>query len=316
MPADSPNTSPGPVDQRKRSGNGDLEEREPKRSRKTESSGESQPSDQAAIESMRSKLLKHSQKNNALFYIESPASSNSKCRFDGCQSNIREEGFRVAVVKENCRSPLYYHVDCFEKIADFSKTEYVNRLQPMDRGEWHSRLQRMAHDPSTQLRFGAMGLMDGNTCLDSGASILIYHWIRSMRSLIARRNGDPEEHIDPHLLDILYKSGSSSFKPTKPDGMDDSRYDRLIHNFAPIESDGVDDKKEWNLFEQYVPCKFEDFEDLNRTDSLSSMLAAWSLDKVLVLYSPDRLTDEGKELREAIGEKGTRAIKRLTSGAL
>ncbi|KAI1841204.1 hypothetical protein JX266_012593 [Neoarthrinium moseri] len=103
------------------------------------------------------------------------------------------------------------------------------------------------------------------------------------------------------------------FKPEKPDGMTDFEYFKLCGLLTTIESDGIEDKEEWNLIDQFVPLSFDKLEDLNETDSLSSMLRTWNLAQVLVCTEEGRLTDGGKRLRAEVDGKAARAIRRLGS---
>jgi hypothetical protein len=101
-----------------------------------------------------------------------------------------------------------------------------------------------------------------------------------MGRLMDRRDGVPVAPREPDFDDLLRKSGSSSYKPKRVDGMSNHEFLDLATTLAPIESDGVDDQEEWNLFDEYLPMDFDDVEDLNVHDSLSTMLTIWGTDKV------------------------------------
>lgn len=156
-----------------------------------------------------------------------------------------------------------YHVRCFEKLVDFSQSNYLGRINPVTRN-------------TVRLR-GVKGtsVLDGNYLVDGGAERLILEWKVSMGRLIDKRDGVPIEPLEPEFNDLLRKSGSASYQPRKVKGMTDIEFINLAHNLAPIESDGDGDQEEWNLFEQYLPLTFDDSEDLNEPHSLSSMLCAW-----------------------------------------
>ncbi|KAI0419352.1 hypothetical protein F5X98DRAFT_75651 [Xylaria grammica] len=85
----------------------------------------------------------------------------------------------------------------------------------------------------------------------------------------------------------------------------DIEYRNLVEPLAPIESDGPDDKGEWNLIDKYAPLRFDDLDDLKQTDSLSSML------EFLATSEEGDFNERGKELRNKLGEKAIRAIRRL-----
>jgi hypothetical protein len=161
----------------------------------------------------------------------------------------------------------YYHVACFEDLADFSQASYLDLVVPLTR--------------KTAGMRGIKGtsVADGNYLLDGGAERLILEWKVSMENLIKRRDGITCEPLEPDFDDLLHKSGSASYTPKIIDRM--AAYDILLFNdLAPIESDGVDDKEEWNLFEQYLALTFDDLEDLNEPHSLSEMLDEWKMDQV------------------------------------
>ncbi|RYP09013.1 hypothetical protein DL764_001509 [Monosporascus ibericus] len=94
----------------------------------------------------------------------------------------------------------FYHIEGFEKLADASKVDYLNRLQP-----------------------------------------------------VTRR---------PAFSDLLYKPGSSSYRPKEVKGSPHFEYCLLSGPLGPIESDGSEDDEEWDLFEEFMPMDFGDVGDL------------------------------------------------------
>ncbi|RYP73207.1 hypothetical protein DL769_004266 [Monosporascus sp. CRB-8-3] len=245
--------------------------------------------------------------NTVLFFVElAPSSSQrgSGCRFVTCDKKIDEGNYRIAVypgMYSMYGSADFYHVGCFEKLVDFSKVEYFNHLQPVTRR-------------TVALR-GLKGssICDGNYMLDGGAERLVLEWMASMERLIAQRDGVHDEPLDPAFSDLLYRAGSSSYRPKEVKGMTHSEYRLLSGPLAPIESDGPEDDEEWDLFKEFMSMDFRGVEDLKEPHSLSRTLSAWRTAKILASYDEDRLTEKGKETKKNLGEKAIRAIRRLSS---
>lgn len=166
----------------------------------------------------------------------------------------------------------FYHVRCFEKLADFSKPEWLKRLEPVTRCTFGDR------------ELKATSVADGNYLVDGGAEKLILHWKSSMGRLINERDGLDHTPDNPDLVQIIYKAGSASFTPKRPGGLDDLECDRLLGSLAPIESDGPGDTDEWNLIEE-CSLGFDDLDDLKQTDSLSLMLKKWKFISVSLISS-------------------------------
>ncbi|KAK8051823.1 hypothetical protein PG993_003208 [Apiospora rasikravindrae] len=248
MATDNPNTIQPPADQPNRFDDDDPENLTPTSSRKMQTAG------QVDIEDKKTELLRDA-RNEARFYIELLA-------------------HLVTVL---------YHVDCFEKVADLSNAAFVDRLRPMTRSFADGRLQRMAWPIGEPNRIHGPSIKGGKFDLDGGATRLIDYWLKSVRSQIASREGQSEEHVNPHLSDNHSMSGSS-------------------YTSLPI----PEDKEDWNLLMMYVPCKFDN------PNGLSSMLDEWCAVKKVVLGTPDCLTDKDKNLRLKIGKRGAEAVARLS----
>lgn len=162
----------------------------------------------------------------------------------------------------------FYHVKCFEKLVDLSKTEFLRRVEPLTRANCFARGLRMT------------AISSGNYLLDGGAERLVVYWVDSMRRLVAERDGIERKPCDVVLMDLLNRAGSASYTPKQPNNMSDSEYFKLRHSLATIESDGPEDKDEWNLIDQLVPLTFDGLDDLKETHSLSAMLRAWRARRV------------------------------------
>ncbi|KAI1323158.1 hypothetical protein F5Y16DRAFT_353091 [Xylariaceae sp. FL0255] len=206
-----------------------------------------EPTEEEMAESRRTQLQEHSEQRSALFFIEKTppsARGGSACQFIGCEDRIKQGDYRIALypgMNHWAGSAETYHVKCFEKVADFSKSEFLKRLYPLTRGTYHAR------------NLNGASISSGNYMLDGGAERLVQHWTRSMNRLIAERDGIEREPEDPEFTDLFNKAGSSSFNPKKPEGMSDFEYHWFCHSLAPIESDRPEDDDEWNLFDKFAP---------------------------------------------------------------
>lgn len=118
--------------------------------------------------------------------------------------------------------------------------------------------------------------------MDAGAERLTLEWKVTVGKLIDKRDGVESETMDSHSAfgDLLRKSGSAKYVPTKIPGMSTFEYLLLTTTLAPFESDGPEDSDEWNLFEEYLAVTDDHEEDLKNRHSLSDTLEAWSRDVV------------------------------------
>ncbi|PVH67545.1 hypothetical protein DL98DRAFT_523281 [Cadophora sp. DSE1049] len=241
-----------------------------------------------------------------LFWVEvvPPSARGARCQLD-CPKNIMPGEYRIAVNPGQHghygnRSSDYYHVHCFEKIADFSQADFLDRVQPLTRN-----LTRLRNLESSSF-------LDGNYLLDAGAERLSLEWKVTVGGLIDKRDGVESETMDSRhsaFNDLLRKSGSSNYIPQMVPGMSEFEFILLSCTLAPIEGDGSGDSEEWNLFEEYLAVADNHEEDLNNRHSLSETLEAWGHD--VVLATSDNLTEKGKKQKEGLSSKAIRAIKRL-----
>ncbi|VUC24099.1 unnamed protein product [Clonostachys rosea] len=240
------------------------------------------------------------------FFVEcSPhANGGSTCQLRSCFEKIEKDDYRVAVepgMFSQSRAD-FYHVECFEKLADLTREKYLNRLKPLSR---NNLIERNAKRSS---------LMNGYYLLDAGAERLVTQWIFVMRKLIAKRDGtDGPKSEDPKLHDLLYQSGSAKFTDAEqPEGMTDFEFRKLQTTLAPIESDGPEDDQEWNLFDLFMTITGDDEICEEGKTTLGSMLETWRWCWTVVNLDEQRLTEAGKKLKEEWGEKCIRAVKRLS----
>lgn len=135
----------------------------------------------------------------------------------------------------------YYHIPCFERLADFTQSCYLDRIVPLTRNTFKLRGLK----PSS--------VSDGSYLLPGGAERLILEWKVTRGMAIDKRDGVYDEafyRLDPDVNDLLYKAGSSQFWPTgRPGGLDVFEYYTLARTVAVNECSG---EEEWNLFEQFL----------------------------------------------------------------
>lgn len=164
-------------------------------------------------------------------------------------------------------SPEYYHVECFEKIADLSVPEVLCRLQPLTRSNFQTRNAE------------ASILKAWQSLCDGGAERLILEWKIRRWALICDREGVEPMSLDVAFRYTLLRAGSATFAARPVPGM--RQYDHFLLTgwLAPIESDGPGDAQEWNLFDEYLGVN-DNVESLNERHSLSGMLHRWKYDSV------------------------------------
>lgn len=83
-----------------------------------------------------------------------------------------------------------YHIEFFEKIADFSRVEFLGRIQPLTRKTW-------------RLRDAKIGsILDGNYLVSSGVERLVLEWKVTRGKWADKRDG----MYDEKFLQILMVS--------------------------------------------------------------------------------------------------------------
>ena len=162
----------------------------------------------------------------------------------------------------------FYHVRCFEKIADFSQAPFAILVTPVTRHNW-----KACGIEDTSVR-------QGHYILDGGAERLVIEWKNKQFEYINARDGvdDKSERPIPGTEDIYYNAGAPGFQSECPPGMTVREHSILRRVLAPYESDWSRDPKPWNLFRGYLSV--QDPESLNDRHSLSTMLMVWFSQKV------------------------------------
>jgi hypothetical protein len=94
----------------------------------------------------------------------------------------------------------FYHVICFEKIADLSQADFLGRLQPITRATY------------PLLNVPTLSVLDGHSLLDGGAERLILEWKIERGKRIDEQAGVQQEPIGPTFENLSQRAGCSTFK--------------------------------------------------------------------------------------------------------
>lgn len=239
-----------------------------------------------------------------LFFIEvAPGRGRAaQCQLPGCFEIIRPGTYRLALnpsmdygsqKKAGTANPSLtlsaaclayallldlYHINCFEKVADFSQSSYNKRLCSLTRNT-----------------FGLRGLqgnqiLDGDYLCDGGAERLVEEYKVARGRLLDARDGvtyPDEEPMSPAFDDLYRNAGSADFKYEPVAGLDWYESILMSRNLAPWESHDkeeshdVKDEADWNLFDEYLIAG-----DVEDRHTLSTTLAKWRLAKVRELPFP------------------------------
>ncbi|ROW00741.1 hypothetical protein VMCG_06464 [Cytospora schulzeri] len=245
-------------------------------------------------------------RNIAAFFIEK-APGQARCRLPTCLEPIPLGDYRLALApsmnstnwhRGRLGSVDYYHIRCFEEIADFSDSTFLDRLYPVTRNTYPLK---------------GTGTLTGGHLLDAGAESLVTAWSISRDRLIDERDGVQREvdQTSKDYVDLILKAGTPGFRPPRPDDMTSHEYSCRINRLAPIESDGHDDTEPWSLHEEYLD---DSPESLDNKHDLSEMLELWRIHR-RILYSGDETPEMQvlvQKLEDQLGPKGLRAIERMS----
>jgi hypothetical protein len=173
---------------------------------------------------------------------------------------------RIASGGRNANTSLdLYHVECFERIADLSKADFLDRIiSPVTRVTWKSR------------NLKATSVLDGNYLCDGGVEGLVLDWKVRRGRWIDETDGkevESDEVAPDGFVDQLRNAGSSKFRASGPmGGMTQHEYFNLLTTLAPWESDGPEDTEEWNLFNTFLSKEKKSWHDPH---DVSKMLRKW-----------------------------------------
>ncbi|KAH1545494.1 hypothetical protein KXX57_004575 [Aspergillus fumigatus] len=209
-----------------------------------------------------------------LFFIEMAPDSRggAKCKLPTCDENIMPGELRLAMNPAmgygswSRSSASLYHIHCFEKLADFTQADFLDRIQPLTRQTWKLR------------GLNAGSVLDGNYLVPGGVERLVLEWKVTHGKWIDKRDGvydesEDEKRVHADFFALLRKAGSSEYKQLmKPTGLSFDEYYNLLGPLAPYESDGPHDTEEWNLFDTYLDSTVK---ALDNPHDLSTMLQRW-----------------------------------------
>lgn len=174
----------------------------------------------------------------------------------------------------------FYHIACFEKIADLSKADFLDRISPVTRSTYDIR------------NIKGSSILDGSYLCAGAVERLVLQWKVQRGAWIDESEGKEVESLEefmPNLYELLQNAGSSKFKaPRSIPGMAMHEYILLITTLAPYESDGPEDTDEWNLFDTFLSKDQESWRDPH---DLSKMLTMWEKYAVRRLPLIDRISN-------------------------
>ncbi|KAL4999879.1 hypothetical protein BDV10DRAFT_163964 [Aspergillus recurvatus] len=264
------------------------------------------------LENERARLRRHLGLESAhppqlqpLFFIERVPDTNLAsipCSLPGCKAGIFPGSLRLALNPGMGgdtwfrSSSDYYHIPCFESLADFSESTYLNRLVPLTRNTFRLRGLK----PSS--------VSDGTYLLPGGAERLLLEWKVRRGMEIDKRDGVFDRscyELDRDVRALLYEAGSKGYWPSgRPAGLDMYEYYTLARTVA-VNEVGDGDGDEWNLFEVFLGHG----DSGSGRHDLSEMLGRWEQSMSLAL----RGSKSGKEGQNTLSPTAIRAIKRLST---
>ncbi|RDW68821.1 uncharacterized protein DSM5745_08581 [Aspergillus mulundensis] len=246
----------------------------------------------------------HSPQTQPLFFVERVPDTNTasvSCNLPGCTAGINPGALRLALNPGMGgeawfrSSSDYYHISCFERLADFTQSAYLNRLVPLTRNTFKLRGLK------------ASSVSDGSYLLPGGVERLILEWKVRRGMEIDKRDGvfNPSYYeLDPSVRALLYEAGSRGYWPTgRPAGLDMFEYYTLARTVAVNEVGKGNE--EWNLFDAFL----DDKDECGGRHDLSEMLGRW--DRGMVLASAAEKKD--LEAQDVLSTIAIRAIKRLST---
>ncbi len=181
----------------------------------------------------------------------------------------------------------YYHVRCFETIANLAEAEFLDRIIVVTRDTMKSPETSCATGPEPKKCFP----------VDSGAERLIYAW----KARRARHICDPdmltqaEEPMDQGRRDLPEEAEPAGYVAKRLCGMGLKQYLVLKDSLEPNESGQPDEEEDWILIQTYLNAEEGSggHEDRHR---LSKILERWANDVVRCLLSSEHPTSGFKLL--------------------
>ncbi|KAL3462496.1 hypothetical protein BJX64DRAFT_277202 [Aspergillus heterothallicus] len=246
-----------------------------------------------------------------LFFIERvPDSRAIKCSLPGCSHGALQPGELRLALNPGMGGDMwfrsssdYYHIACFELLADFTSPAYLDRIQPLTRNTFKLRGLK----PSS--------VFDGSYLLPGGVERLVLEWKVTRGKAIDKRDGVYDERmykLEESIYELLYRAGSRSYRPVRRPGLlDQFEFYTLSKTLAPNET-AHGGKEEWNLFERFL----EDGEAKGIHD-LSEILRRWRDAAILASQHTIKSSSNGipREIEDqpVLSATAVRAIRRLST---
>ncbi|KAL4875157.1 hypothetical protein BJY04DRAFT_224354 [Aspergillus karnatakaensis] len=239
-----------------------------------------------------------------LFFIERvPDSTPVSCCLPGCTDTLDPGSLRLAL-NPGMGGDLwfrsasdYYHISCFERLADFTQSSYLTRLKPLTRHTF----------PLRGLKSSSVA--DGSYLLPGGVERLVTEWKVQHSMALDKRDGvfDPTMYtLEPSVHDLLYKAGKRGYWPSgRPRMLDQYEYWVLLRVTAVNEWGGKGE--EWNLFEEFLGEDKEGAE--GDKHGLSKMLGRWERASALALSGKA----VGSESSDELTPTAIMGIRRLST---
>ncbi|TQS34438.1 hypothetical protein Golomagni_05180 [Golovinomyces magnicellulatus] len=269
---------------------------------------------------------------------------SEKCALFGCLYGFTADQYRTAITPAMSKNAVQnvdlYHVSCFEKIADLSDSALLNCIEPYTRQSNFNKpeveyvcaggVERLVLEWKTrELRLIALKNKNAETDQNYGDENATDYDENEDEEEEEDEDEEEEAEADEEIYsqaalkcqhsperllnDLLYNAGSSHFKPYDlVPGMERQQYFLLLKSLAPWESDGPDDKDEWNLFNTFLGPDESNKTSTSDRVKLSAVLDKWKRWRDLALTPDDLLSHESLQEKASIGEKGCRAIRRLS----
>ncbi|KAL2812252.1 hypothetical protein BJX63DRAFT_248206 [Aspergillus granulosus] len=243
-----------------------------------------------------------------LFFIERvPDSRAVTCSLPGCTRGSLQPGELRLALNPGMGGDMwfrsssdYYHIPCFELLADFASPAYLDRIQPLTRNTFKLRGLK----PSS--------VLDGSYLLPGGIERLILEWKITRGKAIDKREGVYDERmytLDESVYELLYRAGSRRYRPIcRPGSLDQFEFYTLSKTLAPNEHSSRG-REEWNLFEAFLG-------EEEGVHDLSGMLGRWQ-DAVALARQDTRSPSSNSvssedEDQTVLSPTAVRAIRRLS----
>ncbi len=165
----------------------------------------------------------------------------------------------------------YYHVRCFETIANLTQADFLVRIIPATRNIMKSPDTPCATGPGPKKRFH----------VDSGAERLIYAWKARRGNHIS----DPDkltqaqEPMDQGRRDLSEGAEPAGYVARRLPGTGLEEHPVLKDSLGPNESGQLGKEDDWNLLQAYLNAE-EGRGSLDDRHRLSKILERWANDLV------------------------------------